>query len=179
MTDKEKKDLTPVMDAKAVKALEKGEIRRNIGGSAIEVGMTITIPADSKIVLRDGKANRNGEQVDIHWLAIEGTAPELSLSTFLAMPPTSRSIARWHGDEDDDDYTAPTIEEVQEAVSTSYQPKSRDVTTWAVNEFPALRGKSVCCTHRWDYVYGTNDFNSKYLTFEVVAAKANNKKKKG
>ena len=157
----------------AARALVNGDVRPNIGGTSLKVGMTITIPADA--VIDCGKIITSDKE-EKKFLFIKGTNPMLTLSTLLATPPTEARYAKWNKIEGSD---LPSLDTILAAAESSYQPTSRNIEKFAELDFPYLLGKTLEVTSRTDFRYGSNDFDSKYITFKVktTAAKNNDKKK--
>lgn len=150
----------------AAKALGDGGVRPNAGATSIEVGTRISIAENA--IIEVGKFI-NKEKEEKKYLYISGTEPMLSISTFLATPPTVRSYSNWKPVDDEEEL--PSLEIIATAVNDSYQPTSRNIEKWVNTEFENLRGKTIICTSRTDYKFGDNDFASKYLTFKVEGGK--------
>lgn len=176
MTEKETKEVKNFVTDNVINDLNDGKLRPSIGVSSIQVGTTISIPADALIDSR----TRDIEGTERTWSFIQGTYPELSLSSLLAVIPSDQdSLDRWEEPVKVAD-NRPTLAELNSVLKTAYQPKTRYLPKWIANEFSTLRGKTFKCIARYDYhIDGFSSDSHTYL-FQIVdnapkRAKKNNK----
>lgn len=176
MTEKEVKEVKNFVSAKVIDDMNDGKLRPSIGISAIQVGTTILIPADAIIDSR----TRDINGTERTWGFIQGTYPEISLSSLLAVMPTNQSeLDRWEEPVKAED-TRPTLAELNSAIKGAYQPKTRYLPKWIGAEFSALRGKTLKCVARYNYHIDGFETDSHSCLFEIVdnapkRAKKNNK----
>lgn len=176
MTEKEIKEVKNFVSANVINDMNDGKLRVSIGVSSIQVGTTISIPADAVIDSR----TRDIEGTERTWAFIQGTYPELSLGTLLAVVPTDQSgLDRWEEPVKSDD-NRPTLVELTKVLKDSYQPKTRYLPKWIASEFSTLRGKTIKCIARYDYHIDGFRNDSHTCLFEIVdnapkRAKKNNK----
>ena len=176
MTEKEIKEVKNFVSANVINDMNDGKLRVSIGVSSIQVGTTIAIPADAVIDSR----TRDIEGTERTWAFIQGTYPELSLGTLLAVVPTDQNgLDRWEEPVKSED-NRPTLVELTKALKDSYQPKTRYLPKWIASEFSALRGKTIKCVARYDYHIDGFRNDSHTCLFEIVdnapkRAKKNNK----
>ena len=176
MTEKEKKEVKNFVSANVINDMEDGKLRVSIGVSSIQVGTTISIPADAIIDSR----TRDIEGTERTWAFIQGTYPELSLGTLLAVVPTDQNgLDRWEEPVKSED-NRPTLAELNTVLKTAYQPKTRYLPKWIGTEFSALRGKTLKCVARYDYHIDGFGTDSHTCLFQIVdaapkRAKKNNK----
>ena len=176
MTEKEIKEVKNFVSANVINDMNDGKLRVSIGVSSIQVGTTISIPADAVVDSR----TRDIEGTERTWAFIQGTYPELSLGTLLAVVPTDQNgLDRWEEPVKSDD-NRPTLAELTKALKDSYQPKTRYLPKWIASEFSTLRGKTIKCVARYDYHIDGFRNDSHTCLFEIVdnapkRAKKNNK----
>ena len=176
MTEKEIKEVKNFVSANVINDMNDGKLRVSIGVSSIQVGTTILIPADAVIDSR----TRDIEGTERTWAFIQGTYPELSLGTLLAVVPTDQNgLDRWEEPVKSED-NRPTLAELTKALKDSYQPKTRYLPKWIASEFSTLRGKTIKCVARYDYHIDGFRNDSHTCLFEIVdnapkRAKKNNK----
>ena len=176
MTEKEKKECKNFVSANVINDMDDGKLRVSIGISSIQVGTTISIPADAIIDSR----TRDIEGTERTWAFIQGTYPELSLGTLLAVVPTDQNgLDRWEEPVKSED-NRPTLVELTKVLKDSYQPKTRYLPKWIASEFSTLRGKTIKCIARYDYHIDGFRNDSHTCLFEIVdnapkRAKKNNK----
>lgn len=176
MTEKEKKECKNFVSANVINDMDNGKLRVSIGVSSIQVGTTISIPVDAVIDSR----TRDIEGTERTWAFIQGTYPELSLGTLLAVVPTDQNgLDRWEEPVKVED-SRPTLAELQKVLKDAYQPKTRYLPKWIGAEFAALRGKTLKCVARYDYHIDGFRNDSHTCLFEIVdnapkRAKKNNK----
>ena len=176
MTEKEIKEVKSFVSANVINDMNDGKLRVSIGVSSIQVGTTISIPADAVIDSR----TRDIEGTERTWAFIQGTYPELSLGTLLAVIPTDQDgLDRWDEPEKTED-NRPTLAELNTMVKAAYQPKTRYLPKWIGTEFAALRGKTLKCVARYDYHIDGFRNDSHTCLFQIVdnapkRAKKNNK----
>jgi hypothetical protein len=164
MTEKEKKECKNFVSANVINDMSDGKLRVSIGVSSIQVGTTISIPADAIIDSR----TRDIEGTERTWAFIQGTYPELSLGTLLAVVPTDQNgLDRWEEPVKSED-NRPTLAELTKVLKDSYQPKTRYLPKWIVSEFSALRGKTIKCVARYDYHVDGFRNDSHTCLFEIV-----------
>ena len=164
MTEKEKKECKSFVSANVINDINDGKLRVSIGVSSIQVGTTITIPADAMIDSR----TRDIEGTERTWAFIQGTYPELSLGTLLAVIPSDQdSLDRWEEPVKVED-NRPTLAELNAALETAYQPKTRYLPKWIASEFSALRGKTLKCVARYDYHIDGFRNDSHTCLFQIV-----------
>lgn len=164
MTEKEKKECKNFVSANVINDMDNGKLRVSVGVSSIQVGTTILIPADAIIDSR----TRDIEGTERTWAFIQGTYPELSLGTLLAVIPTDQNgLDRWEEPVKVDD-NRPTLAELNTMVKTAYQPKTRYLPKWIGTEFAALRGKTLKCVARYDYHIDGFRNDSHTCLFEIV-----------
>ena len=178
MTEKEIKEVKNFVSANVINDLTEGKLRPSIGIASIQVGTTILIPSDAVIDSR----TRDIEGTERTWAFIQGTYPELSLGTLLAVIPTDQdSLDRWEQPVKTED-NRPTLAELNNALKAAYQPKTRYLPKWIGTEFSSLRGKTLKCIARYNYhIDGFDPRNDSHTClFEIVdeapkRAKKNNK----
>ena len=176
MTEKEKKECKNLVSENVINDIDNGKLRSSIGVSSIQVGTTITIPVDAIVDSR----TRDINGIERTWAFIQGTYPELSLGTLLAVIPSDQnSLDRWEEPVKTED-NRPTLAELNTMVKTAYQPKTRYLPKWIATEFGALRGKTIKCVARYDYHIDGFRNDSHTCLFEIVdnapkRAKKNNK----
>ena len=176
MTEKEIKEVKNFVSANVINDMNDGKLRVSIGVSSIQVGTTISIPADAVIDSR----TRDIEGTERTWAFIQGTYPELSLGTLLAVIPTDQDgLDRWEEPVKVDD-NRPTLAELNSVLKIAYQPKTRYLPKWIGTEFAALRGKTIKCVARYDYHIDGFRNDSHTCLFQIVdnapkRAKKNNK----
>ena len=164
MTEKEKKECKNFVSANVINDMDNGKLRVSIGVSSIQVGTTIQIPADAIIDSR----TRDIEGTERTWAFIQGTYPELSLGTLLAVIPTDQNgLDRWEEPVNVED-NRPTLAELQKVLKDAYQPKTRYLPKWIGMEFAALRGKTIKCVARYDYHIDGFRNDSHTCLFEIV-----------
>ena len=164
MTEKEKKEVKNFVSANVVNDMEDGKLRVSIGISSIQVGTTITIPVDAIIDSR----TRDIEGTERTWAFIQGTYPELSLGTLLAVIPSDQnSLDRWEEPVKVED-NRPTLAELNSVLETAYQPKTRYLPKWIGTEFGTLRGKTLKCVARYDYHVDGFEADSHTCLFQIV-----------
>ncbi len=164
MTEKEIKGVKNFVSANVINDMSDGKLRVSIGVSSIQVGTTISIPADAIIDSR----TRDIEGTERTWAFIQGTYPELSLGTLLAVVPTEQNgLDRWEEPVKSED-NRPTLEELTKVLKDSYQPKTRYLPKWIASEFSALRGKTLKCVARYDYHIDGFRNDSHTCLFEIV-----------
>ena len=176
MTEKEKKEVKNFVSENVINDMDNGKLRVSIGVSSIQVGTTILIPVDAIIDSR----TRDINGTERTWAFIQGTYPELSLGTLLAVIPTDQNgLDRWDEPVKVED-NRPTLAELNAVLKTAYQPKTRYLPKWIGTEFSALRGKTLKCVARYDYHIDGFETDSHTCLFEIVdaapkRAKKNNK----
>ena len=178
MTEKEIKEVKSFVSANVINDMNDGKLRVSIGVSSIQVGTTILIPADAVIDSR----TRDINGTERTWAFIQGTYPELSLGTLLAVIPSDQNgLDRWEEPVKSED-NRPTLAQLSAVVKTAYQPKTRYLPKWIATEFSALRGKTLKCVARYDYhIDGFDEkTDSHTCLFQIVdnapkRAKKNNK----
>lgn len=176
MTEKEKKEVKNFVSENVINDMSDGKLRVSIGVSSIQVGTTITIPVDAIIDSR----TRDIEGTERTWAFIQGTYPELSLGTLLAVIPSDQDgLDRWEEPVKSED-NRPTLAELTKILKDSYQPKTRYLPKWIASEFSALRGKTIKCVARYDYHIDGFRNDSHTCLFQIVddapkRAKKNNK----
>lgn len=176
MTEKEEKGLKGLVSPKVVEVLNDGTLRPSIGIASIQVGTTILIPADAIIDSR----TRDINGTERTWAFIQGTYPELSLGTLLAVIPSNQDgLDRWEEPVKVED-NRPTLAELNKVLKDAYQPKTRYLPKWIGAEFSALRGKTLKCVARYDYHVDGFDTDSHTCLFQIIdnepkRAKKNNK----
>ena len=176
MTEKEIKEVKNFVSANVINDMNDGKLRVSIGVSSIQVGTTISIPADAVIDSR----TRDIEGTERTWAFIQGTYPELSLGTLLAVVPTDQNgLDRWEEPVKSED-NRPTLAELTKVLKDSYQPKTRYLPKWIASEFSTLRGKTIKCVARYDYHIDGFRNDSHTCLLEIVdnapkGAKKNNK----
>ena len=176
MTEKEEKALKGLVSSKVIEVLNDGTLRSSIGVASIQVGTVIQIPVDAVIDSRTREINGTERT----WAFIQGTYPEVSLGTLLAVLPTDQnSLDRWEEPIKTED-NRPTLAELMTAVKVAYQPKTRYLPKWIGTEFNALRGKTIKCVARYDYHVDGFETDSHTCLFQIVddapkRAKKNNK----
>lgn len=176
MTEKEIKEVKNFVSTNVINDMNDGKLRVSIGIASIQVGTTISIPADAIIDSR----TRDIEGTERTWAFIQGTYPELSLGTLLAVIPSDQNgLDRWEEPVKSED-NRPTLAELTKALKDSYQPKTRYLPKWIGSEFNALRGKTIKCVARYDYHIDGFRNDSHTCLFQIVddapkRAKKNNK----
>ena len=176
MTEKEKKEVKNFVSANVINDIDNGKLRVSIGISSIQVGTIISIPVDAIIDSR----TRDINGTERTWAFIQGTYPELSLGTLLAVVPTDQNgLDRWEEPVKSED-NRPTLAELNAALKIAYQPKTRYLPKWIASEFNALRGKTIKCVARYDYHVDGFESDSHTCLFQLLdeaqkRAKKNNK----
>ena len=176
MTEKEIKEVKNFVSTNVINDMNNGKLRVSIGVSSIQVGTIISIPADAVIDSR----TRDIEGTERTWAFIQGTYPEISLGTLLAVIPSDQdSLERWEEPVKVED-NRPTLAELNSVLKIAYQPKTRYLPKWIGTEFNALRGKSIKCIARYDYHIDGFRNDSHTCLFQIVdnapkRAKKNNK----
>ena len=176
MTEKETKEVRNFISANVINDMNNGKLRPSIGVSSIQVGTTLSIPADAIIDSR----TRDIEGTERTWAFVQGTYPELSLGTLLAIIPTDQdSLDRWEEPVKVED-NRPTLAELNSVLKVAYQPKTRYLPKWIGTEFGTLRGKTIKCIARYDYHVDGFRNDSHTCLFQIVdnapkRAKNNNK----
>lgn len=176
MTEKEKKEVKNFVSANVINDMDNGNLRVSIGVSSIQVGTTISIPVDAIIDSR----TRDINGTERTWAFIQGTYPELSLGTLLAVIPSDQNgLDRWEEPVKVED-NRPTLAELNAALKVAYQPKTRYLPKWIGTEFATLRGKTLKCVARYDYHIDGFETDSHSCLFQIVdeapkRAKKNNK----
>ena len=176
MTEKEIKEVKNFVSANVIANLNDGTLRPSVGIASIQVGTTILIPSDAIIDSR----TRDINGTERTWAFIQGTYPELSLGTLLAVIPTDQNgLDRWEEPVKVED-NRPTLAELTKVLKDSYQPKTRYLPKWIGTEFSALRGKALKCVARYDYHVDGFETDSHTCLFQIVdnapnRAKKNNK----
>lgn len=176
MTEKEEKGLKGLVSPKVVEVLNDGTLRPSIGIASIQVGTTILIPTDAIIDSR----TRDINGTERTWAFIQGTYPELSLGTLLAVIPSNQDgLDRWEEPVKVED-NRPTLAELNKVLKDAYQPKTRYLPKWIGTEFNALRGKTIKCVARYDYHVDGFETDSHTCLFQIIdnepkRAKKNNK----
>ena len=164
MTEKEKREVKNFVSENVINDINGGKLRPSIGISSVQVGTTITIPVDAIIDSR----TRDIEGTERTWAFIQGTYPELSLGTLLAVIPSDQdSLDRWEEPVKVED-NRPTLAELTAALETAYQPKTRYLPKWIASEFSALRGKTLKCVARYDYHIDGFRNDSHTCLFQIV-----------
>ena len=176
MTEKEKKEVKNFVSENVINDINDGKLRVSIGVSSIQVGTIIQIPVDAIIDSR----TRDINGTERTWAFIQGTYPELSLGTLLAVVPSDQNgLDRWEEPVNTED-NRPTLAELNTMVKAAYQPKTRYLPRWIASEFNALRGKTLKCVARYDYHVDGFETDSHTCLFQIVdaapkRAKKNNK----
>lgn len=176
MTEKEIKEVKNFVSANVLNDLADGKLRPSIGVSSIQIGTTIQIPVDAIVDSR----TRDINGTERTWAFIQGTYPELSLGTLLAIIPSDQNgLDRWEEPVKVDD-NRPTLAELNSVLKIAYQPKTRYLPKWIGTEFNALRGKTLKCVARYDYHIDGFETDSHSCLFQIVdnapkRAKKNNK----
>ena len=176
MTEKEEKAIKGLASSKLVEVLNDGTLRPSVGVASIQVGTIIQIPVDAIIDSR----TRDINGTERTWAFIQGTYPELSLGTLLAVIPSDQNgLDRWEEPVKVED-NRPTLAELNSALKVAYQPKTRYLPKWIGTEFVALRGKTLKCVARYDYHIDGFEADSHTCLFQIVdeapkRAKKNNK----
>lgn len=176
MTEKEKKEVKNFVSENVINDMSDGKLRVSVGVSSIQVGTTISIPVDAIIDSR----TRDIEGTERTWAFIQGTYPELSLGTLLAVIPTDQDgLDRWEEPVKVED-NRPTLAELNSMLKGAYQPKTRYLPKWIGSEFAALRGKTLKCVARYDYHIDGFRNDSHTCLFQIVddapkRARKNNK----
>ena len=164
MTEKEKKECKGFVSENVINDMSDGKLRVSIGVSSIQVGTIIQIPTGAIIDSR----TRDIEGTERTWAFIQGTYPELSLGTLLAVIPSDQnSLDRWEEPVKVDD-NRPTLEELNSMLKDAYQPKTRYLPRWIADEFSALRGKTIKCIARYDYHIDGFRNDSHTCLFQIV-----------
>lgn len=164
MTEKEIKGVKNFVSANVINDMSDGKLRVSIGVSSIQVGTTISIPVDAIIDSR----TRDVEGTERTWAFIQGTYPELSLGTLLAVIPTDQNgLDRWEEPVKVED-NRPTLDELNSMLKDAYQPKTRYLPKWIATEFGALRGKTIKCVARYDYHIDGFRNDSHTCLFQIV-----------
>ena len=164
MTEKEKREVKNFVSESVINDINDGKLRPSIGISSIQVGTTITIPVEAIIDSR----TRDIEGTERTWAFIQGTYPELSLGALLAVIPTDQdSLDRWEEPVKVED-NRPTLAELNTALQTAYQPKTRYLPKWIASEFSALRGKTLKCVARYNYHIDGFRNDSHTCLFQIV-----------
>lgn len=175
MTEKEIKEVKNFVSTNVINDMNDGKLRVSIGVSSIQVGTTINIPADAVIDSR----TRDINGTERTWAFIQGTYPELSLGTLLAVIPSDQdSLDRWEEPVKAED-NRPTLAELNSVLKVAYQPKTRYLPKWIGTEFNSLRGKTLRCIARYDYhIDGFDPRNDSHTClFEIVDAAPKRAKK--
>ena len=176
MTEKEIKEVKNFVSANVINDMNDGKLRVSIGVSSIQVGTTIAIPVDAVIDSR----TRDINGTERTWAFIQGTYPELSLGTLLAVIPSDQNgLDRWEEPVNTED-NRPTLAELNSILKVAYQPKTRYLPKWIGTEFSTLRGKTLKCVARYDYHIDGFETDSHTCLFQIVdaapkRAKKNNK----
>lgn len=176
MTEKEEKTLKGLVSSKVIEVLNDGTLRPSVGIASIQVGTIIQIPTDAVIDSRTREINGTERT----WAFIQGTYPELSLGTLLAVIPSDQNgLDRWEEPAKTED-NRPTLAELNSALKVAYQPKTRYLPKWIGNEFNTLRGKTLKCIARYDYHIDGFESDSHTCLFQITddapkRAKKNNK----
>lgn len=174
MTEKEIKEVKNFVSANVINDMNDGKLRVSIGVSSIQVGTTISIPADAVIDSR----TRDIEGTERTWAFIQGTYPEISLGTLLAVIPTDQdSLDRWEEPVKTED-NRPTLAELNSVLKAAYQPKTRYLPKWIGTEFSTLRGKTIKCIARYDYHIDGFRNDSHTCLFQIVDAAPKRAKRK-
>lgn len=164
MTEKEEKALKGLVSSKVIEVLNDGTLRSSIGIASIQVGTIIQIPTDAVIDSR----TRDINGTERTWAFIQGTYPELSLGTLLAVIPSNQDgLDRWEEPVKSED-NRPTFAELTKALAGAYQPKTRYLPKWIGAEFSALRGKTLKCVARYDYHIDGFETDSHTCLFEIM-----------
>lgn len=164
MTEKEIKEVKNFVSANVIANLNDGTIRSSVGVASIQVGTTISIPVDAIIDSR----TRDINGTERTWAFIQGTYPEISLGTLLAVIPTDQDgLDRWEEPVKVED-NRPTLAELNAALKIAYQPKTRYLPKWIGMEFAALRGKTLKCVARYDYHVDGFESDSHTCLFQIV-----------
>lgn len=172
MTEKEKKECKGFVSENVINDMNDGKLRVSIGVSSIQVGTIIQIPADAVIDSR----TRDINGTERTWAFIQGTYPEISLGTLLAVIPTDQNgLDRWEEPVNVED-NRPTLVELNSMLKDAYQPKTRYLPKWIANEFGALRGKTIKCVARYDYHIDGFRNDSHTCLFQIVDAPKRAKK---
>lgn len=176
MTEKEEKALKGLVSSKIIEVLNDGTLRPSVGIASIQAGTIIQIPADAVIDSR----TRNINGTERTWAFIQGTYPELSLGTLLAVIPSNQDgLDRWEEPVKAED-NRPTLAELTKVLKDAYQPKTRYLPKWIGAEFSSLRGKTLKCVARYDYHVDGFETDSHTCLFQIIdnepkRAKKNNK----
>lgn len=176
MTEKEIKEVKNFVSASVIANLNDGTLRPSVGIASIQVGTTISIPVDAIIDSR----TRDINGTERTWAFIQGTYPEISLGTLLAVIPSDQNgLDRWEEPVKVED-NRPTLDELNSVLKVAYQPKTRYLPKWIGTEFAALRGKTLKCVARYDYHVDGFETDSHTCLFQIVdnapkRAKKNNK----
>lgn len=164
MTEKEEKALKGLVSSKVIEVLNDGTLRPSVGIASIQVGTIINIPTDAVIDSR----TRDINGTERTWAFIQGTYPEVSLGTLLAVVPTDQnSLDRWEEPAKTED-NRPTLAEISSVLKVAYQPKTRYLPKWIGTEFSALRGKTIKCVARYDYHIDGFETDSHTCLFQIV-----------
>lgn len=164
MTEKEIKEVKNFVSANVINDINDGKLRPSIGISSIQVGTVIQIPVDAIIDSR----TRDINGTERTWAFIQGTYPELSLGTLLAVIPSNQdSLDRWEEPVKTED-NRPTLDELNSVLKIAYQPKTRYLPKWIGTEFNALRGKAIKCVARYDYHVDGFETDSHTCLFQIV-----------
>ena len=164
MTEKEEKAMRGLVSSKLVEVLNDGTLRPSVGVASIQVGTTIQIPSDAIVDTR----TRDINGIERTWAFIQGTYPELSLGTLLAVIPSDQNgLDRWEEPIKVED-NRPTLAELNTILGTAYQPKTRYLPKWIGEEFSALRGKTLKCVARYDYHVDGFEADSHTCLFQIV-----------
>lgn len=174
MTEKETKEVKNFVSVNVINDLNDGKLRPSIGISSIQVGTIIQIPTDAIIDSR----TRDVNGTERTWAFIQGTYPELSLSSLLAVIPTDQNgLDRWEEPVKVED-NRPTLAELNSVLKIAYQPKTRYLPKWIGTEFSSLRGKALKCVARYDYHVDGFETDSHTCLFQVVDNEPKRAKKK-
>ena len=164
MTEKEKREVKNFVSENVINDINDGKLRPSIGISSIQVGTTITIPVDAIIDSR----TRDIGGTERTWAFIQGTYPELSLGTLLAVVPSDQnSLDRWEEPIKAED-NRPTLAELNSVLRTAYKPITRYLPKWIATEFATLRGKTLKCVARYDYHVDGFEADSHTCLFQIV-----------
>ena len=164
MTEKEKREVKNFVSESVINDMNDGKLRPSIGISSVQVGTTISIPVDAIIDSR----TRDIEGTERTWAFIQGTYPELSLGTLLAVIPSDQNgLDRWEEPVKVED-NRPTLAELNAVLRTAYKPQTRYLPKWIASEFSALRGKTLKCVARYDYHIDGFRNDSHTCLFQIV-----------
>ena len=164
MTEKEEKAMRGLVSSKLVEVLNDGTLRPSVGVASIQVGTIIKIPSDAIVDTR----TRDINGIERTWAFIQGTYPELSLGTLLAVIPSDQNgLDRWEEPIKVED-NRPTLAELNTILRTAYQPKTRYLPKWIGEEFGALRGKTLKCVARYDYHVDGFEADSHTCLFQIA-----------